>query len=119
MNPDPPHRAPSSPEQVFEHTLPVALSRVDRAPLPEDVVVAFHVEGEGGGSWQVERTQGPAQVGPARSGPFDCVVRCSAADFMDIVQGRIGSKEAFLSGRLHVTGDIGLALALRGFLRAA
>ena len=33
-------------------------------------------------------------------------------DFMDIVEGRISPREAFLSGKVEVLGDIGLVLAL-------
>ena len=85
--------------------------------LPEDVVVAFHIDGPEGGSWQVERNEHGPRVLPAGEGPKDCEIRCSTDTFMRIVQGSLGSNRAFLSGRLEISGDVGLALALEQFLR--
>ena len=87
--------------------------------LPEDVVVAFHIDGPEGGSWQVERDEDGSRVAPAKEGPKDCEIRCSTDTFMRIVRGSLGSNRAFLSGRLEISGDVGLALALEQFLREA
>lgn len=91
----------------------------DAGSLPEDVVVAFHIDGPEGGSWQVERDELGSRVAPAQEGPKDCEIRCSTDIFMRIVQGSLGSNRAFLSGRLEISGDVGLALALEQFLREA
>jgi hypothetical protein len=99
------------PRMFFEDRAPRSIERI-RAGLPEKVVVVFHIEGPGGGSWQVssrhERT-----IGPVRSGPKDCVVRCSSDDFMAILRNQLSPMEAFGDGRLVVSGDIGLVLKLR------
>ena len=87
--------------------------------LPEDVVVVFHIDGPEGGSWQVERDESGSRVAPACEGPKDCEIRCSTDTFMRIVRGSLGSNRAFLSGRLEISGDVGLALALEQFLREA
>jgi hypothetical protein len=78
--------------------------------LPEGAVVAIHVDGPGGGAWQIDETM---QLGPVDDGPKDCTIHCTANDFMAILSGRLGAKEAFLAGRLRIVGDVGLALKLR------
>ena len=108
----------TTPREFFEAYMPFSL-RAGGATLPEDVVVAFHIDGPEGGSWQVERDESGSRVAPAGDGPMDCEIRCSTDTFMRIVHGSLGSNRAFLSGRLEISGDVGLALALEQFLREA
>ena len=107
------------PQAFFEIHLPYALSKCSDEPLPEDVAVAFHIQGDGGGSWQVARGEGDSLVGPVGEGPKDCVVRCTSQDFMDIVSGAHTARDLFFRGRLHVVGDIGLAMRLEKILPTA
>ena len=102
-----------NPSNFFEERLPGFLRTVGQPALPEEVAVAFHIRGNGGGSWQVTREEEPAiRVAPLGKGPVDCEVRMDSEDFMDIVEGRVSPREAFLSGKVEVHGDIGLVLAL-------
>ena len=77
--------------------------------LPEGAVVAIHVDGPGGGAWQIDQTR----LGPVDDAPKDCTIHCTANDFMAILSGQLGAKEAFLAGRLRIVGDVGLAVKLR------
>ncbi len=105
------------PRSFFEDLAPQSLDRIRRV-LPDKVVVAFYIDGPGGGSWQVEQ-RGP-RIGPVGDGPKDCEVRCSEEDFMDILRGIRSPQKAFSEGRLTVTGDVGLVLKLRRlFISAA
>lgn len=108
----------TTPKDFFETFMPRSLGSMDQM-LPGDVVVAFHIDGPEGGSWQVEHDDDGSRVGPAGSGPKDCELWCSADTFMRMVRGSLGSNRAFLSGRLRIAGDVGLAMALEGFLREA
>jgi putative sterol carrier protein len=99
------------PQTFFEQRAPRSIERI-RSRLPEKVVVAFHIDGPGGGSWQVSRRD-DAIIGPVQPGPKDCVVRCSSADFMAILKNQLSPMDAFGDGRLVVSGDIGLVLKLR------
>lgn len=91
------------------------LNRVAQA-LPDDVVVALRVSGAGGGDWQIERTPQGTRLSPLRSGSKDCTVSCSASDFLALVKGELDPRDAYLKGRIGLTGDIGLALSLHGVL---
>jgi len=111
---------PNSPQSFFENELPGVL-RSNEEYLPQGVAVVFHIDGEGGGSWQVTRANlrdARSSVGPVETSedPVDCEVTCSAADFMEMVRGRLDPRRAYLSGRIELLGDIGLVLRLQTML---
>ena len=106
----------TSARKFFETTAVDGLEAT-RSGLPDDVVVVFHIEGPGGGSWQVRARDGLTEVGPVQPGPQDCRVTCTEDDFLGIVDGSVDPTEAFLDGRLSVAGDIGLALRLQRVAR--
>ena len=108
----------TTPREFFEGFVPNSLDSVCSF-LPEDVVVAFYIDGEHGGCWQLRRSEDGSSVGPALDGRKDCEMWCDSATFMRLVQGSLGSNRAFLTGQLRISGDVGLALALEGFLREA
>ena len=108
----------STPKDFFETLVPRSLTAVADM-LSADVVVAFHIAGPGGGSGQLERLEDGSKVGPTGEGPKDCELWCTADTFMRMVKGSLGSNRAFLSGRLRIAGDVGIALALEDFLREA
>lgn len=110
--------AVSTPREFFEAVVPESL-RKGQETLPDGVVVVFHIDGPEGGSWQVEHDEEGSRVTQAGEGPKDCEIRCTTDTFMRIVSGSLGSNRAFLSGRLRISGDVGLALALEQFLREA
>lgn len=101
--------------QFFEQTARSGLADAPRG-LPDDVVVVFHIDGPGGGSWQVAGREGRTELTPLGEGPKDCEVRCKEEDFLRIVAGEMSARRAFLTGRLRVVGDVGLALRLQGIL---
>jgi len=105
------------PRSFFEEHVPQSLKRIQQM-LPEGVLVAFHIDGCGGGAWQVSPST--LSIGPVDGRPKDCEVFCSADDFMAILRGALSPQVAFEEGRLQVIGDVGLLLKLRRILvRAA
>lgn len=76
----------------------------------------FTLTGDGGGTWTMQVQGGKATVhqGPAASPQV--TVEMSVADFQEMLAGRLGPVAAYMSGRLRLTGDIGLAMRLQPFL---
>ncbi|RME23918.1 MAG: hypothetical protein D6798_12480 [Deltaproteobacteria bacterium] len=117
--PSPAGRVESTPRQFFEQIMGRHLLHRVADALPPDVTVAFAITGPGGGDWQVARIGRNASVGPITPGPKDCTVRCADVVFMGIINGVVDARDAFLDGRLRLSGDIGLALRLQGILSNA
>jgi len=42
-----------------------------------------------------------------------CTVTCASGDFMNIVSGKMNPQMAFMSGKLKIKGDMGLAMKLQ------
>jgi putative sterol carrier protein len=67
---------------------------------------------EGAGSWRLE-AQGDRVVVTESDAPADCVVKTDEATFLGIVSGGQSAMGAFMTGKLRVEGDLGLAMRLR------
>ena len=64
-----------------------------------------------GGTWMLtlRESQGVAEALKEHTGDADCTVRISAADLLDLVNGRLNSIAAFDQGKIHIMGDYDLA----------
>lgn len=50
-------------------------------------------------------------------GPADCTVKVAKADFLDMSAGKLDATMAFMSGKLKIDGDMGIAMQLGTILR--
>ena len=73
-------------------------------------VYRFVLEGEGGGTWTLNLGDAPGVTEGA--GDADCVLRLSADDYVALVEGRTDGQQLYFSGKLHVDGDMSLAVKL-------
>lgn len=64
-----------------------------------------------GGTWMLtlRESQGVAEALKEDAGDADCTVRISAADLLDLVNGRLNTIAAFDQGKIHIMGDYDLA----------
>jgi putative sterol carrier protein len=85
--------------------------------LPDGVSVTFVLEGEGGGTWTVQRKGQQTEVTRAAHPYPDCRLACSVADFRALIRGELDPRQGFVERRLEVEGDVGLVLRLRRRVR--
>ena len=97
----------SSIEEMFRNYVPQLLKDGNAALAGINGRCKFEV-GDGGGTWMLtlRESQGVAE---ALDGEADCTVRISAADLLDLVNGRLNSIAAFDQGKIHIMGDYDLA----------
>jgi len=70
----------------------------------------FDIEGAGG--WRLE-ADGDRVVVTESDAPADCVIRTDERTFLRIVSGEQSPMGAYMTGKVRVEGDLGLALKLR------
>lgn len=97
----------SSVEVMFREYVPQLLKEGNASLAGVNGRCKFEV-GDGGGTWMLtlRESQGVAE---ALDGDADCTVQISAADLLDLVNGRLNSIAAFDQGKIHIMGDYDLA----------
>jgi putative sterol carrier protein len=80
-------------------------------------VFQFDLSGEGGGVWHVSLADGEGHVAEGPADNAGVVISMAAEDFVALTEGRLDGTMAFMSGKLKVKGDMGLAMKLQTLLR--
>lgn len=77
-------------------------------------VVQYDITGEGGGSYHVEIADGKCAVKPGPAPSPSLTLTMAAQDWLDMTAGKLNGQMAFMSGKLKLKGDMGLAMKLAG-----
>jgi putative sterol carrier protein len=78
-----------------------------------DCVYQFRV---GASAYSVSMKAGKAEVAAGEAATPNCTVTMAESDFLELVTGKLNGQMAFLTGKLKVAGDMGLALKLGSFI---
>ncbi|MCC8431178.1 SCP2 sterol-binding domain-containing protein [Reyranella aquatilis] len=49
--------------------------------------------------------------------PADCTIKMDFSDFADLIGGKLDGMTAFMTGKLKIEGDMGVAMKLQSILR--
>jgi putative sterol carrier protein len=101
---------PSSCKQVFEQ-MPARFRKEAAQGL--NVVYQFDLSGEGGGTWQVIIENDKCEVKEGTGRSPNTTISMTAQDYLDMVNGKLNPQMAFMSGKLRISGDMGLALRIQ------
>jgi len=88
---------------VFEK-MPQAF-RADKA-AGVNVVFQYTIAGVGGGDWFAEIKDGVCKVAAGKHDSPTCTLGIEAADFLDLMSGKLPAMQAYTSGKLKIGGDI-------------
>ncbi len=106
----------ASVKEVFERHMPERLRRKPDVLEKINAVYQFDISGPSGGRWALDCTQPGGKITPGQAEAPKCTVACRDADFLDIVNGKLNAQMAFMSGKLRIQGDMGLAMKLQQIL---
>jgi len=101
---------PSTPKDIFA-AMPSRFNKDAAKGL--NAVYQFDLSGDNGGKWHVVINNDQCEVkeGPA-SNP-NITISMSAQDYVDMTTGKLNGQVAFMSGKLRIAGDMGLALKMQ------
>jgi len=102
--------APTSCKQAFE-MMPGRFNKESAKGL--DAVYQFDLSGDGGGKWQVVINNDQCQVSEGPHAAPNITISMTAQDYLDMVTGKLNGQMAFMTGKLRIAGDMGLALRLQ------
>jgi putative sterol carrier protein len=85
--------------------------RADKA-TGTSAVIQYDVSGEGGGTWHAVIKDGTCTVKPGPAASPNLTLQISAQDWLDMLGGKQSGQMLFMSGKLKVKGDMGLAMKL-------
>jgi hypothetical protein len=108
--------AAESVRDVFERHMPEKLRGKPDVVAKINAVYQFNISGPSGGQWSVDCTQPGGAIATGTSAGARCTVNCIDSDFLNIVNGKLNPQMAFMSGKLKIQGDMGLAMKLQQIL---
>ncbi len=103
-------------KDVFERHLPARLASKPDVLAKINAVYQFIISGPEGGSWAVDCTAPGGKVIAGAVPAARCTVVAVDKDFLGIVNGKLNPQMAFMSGKLRIQGDMGLAMKLQQIL---
>lgn len=72
----------------------------------------------GDGAYNVALQDGKAKVAEGEAAAPNCTISMAENDFLALAAGKLNGQMAFMTGKLKVAGDFGLALKLESLLKA-
>ncbi|BDG01564.1 SCP2 sterol-binding domain-containing protein [Anaeromyxobacter oryzae] len=106
----------TSVQDVFDRHIPSKFQAKPDVLGKINAIYQFNISGPGGGSWSVDCTAPGGKISAGSTTNAKCTVAATDTDFLNIVNGKLNPQMAFMSGKLKIQGDMGLAMKLQQIL---
>jgi putative sterol carrier protein len=81
-----------------------------------NAVVQFDLTGDNGGQYWIKIADGKLDAGEGQAENPKVTLKAAADDWMAVANGTLNPMQAFMSGKIKIQGDMGLALKLQPLL---
>lgn len=75
--------------------------------------ILFDLSGDNGGFYWIEIADGAASTGAGELDAPTMTVKASADDWFAVATGQMNPMQAFMTGKLKILGDMGLAMKMQ------
>ncbi len=82
-----------------------------------DATIQLDLSGEGGGVWHCTIKDGACAVTEGAHDAPTMTISMEAADYVELTTGTLDGMTAFMTGRLRIAGDMGLAMKMQNLFR--
>jgi putative sterol carrier protein len=90
--------------------------RADKA-AGVNATIQYDITGDQGGTWNAVIKDGTCVVNPGAAAAPSLTLTMSSQDWLDMVGGKLSGQMAFMSGKLKLKGDMGLAMKIGGLFQ--
>jgi putative sterol carrier protein len=77
-----------------------------------NATIQYDITGDQGGTWNAVIKDGTCTVTPGAAAAPSLTLSMSSQDWLDMVGGKLSGQMAFMSGKLKLKGDMGLAMKI-------
>ena len=77
-----------------------------------NATIQYDITGDQGGTWNAVIKDGACTVSPGPATNPNLTLQIAAQDWLDMLSGKQSGQMLFMSGKLKVKGDMGLAMKL-------
>src|SRR5215467_9072168 len=103
-----------TPEEIFKE-MPANLNA--DAAKGMNATIQFNLSGDNGGQWYVAIKDGKADIQKGTAPSANMTLSMAAQDYVDMIMGKLNGQMAFMSGKLKISGDMGLAMKLQSLFK--
>jgi putative sterol carrier protein len=84
-----------------------------------NATIQYDIGGDGGGTWNAVIKDGTCKVASGAASNPSLTVQMSGQDWLDMLSGKASGQMLFMSGKLKLKGDMGLAMKLGSLFQTA
>lgn len=106
--------APTSCKEAFD-MMPTRFNKEAAKGL--NAIYQFDLSGDGGGKWHVIINNDTCQVNEGPAASPSITISMTAQDYLDMLSGKLNGQMAFMTGKLRIAGDMGLALRMQSLFQ--
>src|SRR6184192_353405 len=101
-----------TPQEIFDQ---MSANLNPDAAKGMNATIQFNLSGDTGGQWYVAIKDGKADVSKGTAPSPNMTL--SAQDYVDMIMGKLNGQMAFMSGKLKISGDMGLAMKMQSLFK--
>ncbi|HET8575769.1 MAG TPA: SCP2 sterol-binding domain-containing protein [Methylomirabilota bacterium] len=90
--------------------------RADKA-AGVNATIQYEITGDQGGTWHAVIKDGTCAVNSGPGANPNLTLTMSSQDWLDMIAGKLSGQMAFMSGKLKLKGDMGLAMKVGGLFQ--